>query len=459
MKNNIANNHLANLRQLGNNLKSLKIADDTKVLLSYTYRITTKKLISIYENMASLYPKEHQSYWSHLESNYSHITIGINKCYYIDKTSDINTISDKIDKLFRDSCHMGELPPKIVGGIKFNPDQNQYDNSIWINQPAGIFIIPKIIITETKIGQYATVICFTNNNDEIDDIIDKLSSKIDTITKISEMESNKTKNNLNTIKKSECVPKKSEFISSVINAISQIKQKKLKKIVLSYMNVISFEESFDATALIKKMKGENCTNYHFQMPDNSSIFGTSPEKLFNKHNLEVKTEALAGSSISKDNLLSSNKDLHEHQIVVDYITKSLEPICKEITFDKVPNIKSHSKLFHLSTEISANLRTDINPLSLINAIHPTPAVCGVPTPRAIQEIDKLERSDRGWYTGIIGWMDSAMNADFVVNLRSGFYSNNYLYLFGGAGIVEGSDPILEWEEINNKISTIKELLG
>ena len=90
-------------------------------------------------------------------------------------------------------------------------------------------------------------------------------------------------------------------------------------------------------------------------------------------------------------------------------------------------------------------------------MHPTPAVCGVPTPRAIQEIDKLERQDRGWYTGIIGWMDSAMNADFVVNLRSGFYSNNYLYLFGGAGIVEGSDPISEWEEINNKISTIKSL--
>ena len=85
MKNNIANNHLAKLRQLVNNLKSLKISDDTNVLLSYTYRITTKKLISIYENITSLYSKEHQSYWSHLESNYSHITIGINKCYYIDK--------------------------------------------------------------------------------------------------------------------------------------------------------------------------------------------------------------------------------------------------------------------------------------------------------------------------------------------------------------------------------------
>ena len=102
--------------------------------------------------MASLYPKEHQSYWSHLESNYSHITIGINKCYYIDKISDINTISDKIDKLFRDSCHMGELPPKIVGGIKFNPDHNQYDNSIWENQPGGIFIIPKIIICGKRLA-------------------------------------------------------------------------------------------------------------------------------------------------------------------------------------------------------------------------------------------------------------------------------------------------------------------
>ena len=115
MKNNIANSHLAKLRQLSNNLKSLKISDNTKILSSYTYRITTKELISIYENMQNIKPQEHKSYWNQPNSNYSHITLGINKCYYIDKTSDINTISNKIDKLFRDSCHIGELPPKIVG--------------------------------------------------------------------------------------------------------------------------------------------------------------------------------------------------------------------------------------------------------------------------------------------------------------------------------------------------------
>ena len=459
MKNNTANNHILKLRQLSKNLKLLKSSNDRKnILLSYTYGIKTKELLSIYQDMNYLKPNEHKSYWEQSDSNYSHITMGINKYYDLEKINDIDTISKKIEEIIKTNCHIGKLPPKIIGGIKFNSNHYQNKKSIWDGQPNGMFIIPEIIITAINKNQFATVICFVDNNEKEDILIKKLSSKIDLITKLLKMKKRTNKNILNNIKTSKQVPEKKKFMASVTNAINQIKQKKLKKIVLSYMDVISFKKSFEPINLIEKMKNENCTNYHFQMKNGSSIFGTSPEKLFNKNNQNIRTEALAGSNISKDNFLSSDKDLHEHQIVVEHITKSLKTICKKIIYKNTPNIKSHNKLFHLNTKISGNLNKDINPLLLIKKIHPTPAVCGMPTSKAIKQINKLEKTERGWYTGVIGWLDFSMNADFIVNLRSGFYDKNCLYLFGGAGIVEESNPMLEWEEIKNKIDTIKGLL-
>ena len=82
MKNNTANNHILKLRQLSKNLKLLKNSNDIKnILLSYTYKIKLKELLSIYQDMNYLKPNEHKSYWEQSESNYSHITMGINKYY------------------------------------------------------------------------------------------------------------------------------------------------------------------------------------------------------------------------------------------------------------------------------------------------------------------------------------------------------------------------------------------
>jgi len=90
-------------------------------------------------------------------------------------------------------------------------------------------------------------------------------------------------------------------------------------------------------------------------------------------------------------------------------------------------------------------------LDLVAALHPTPAVGGVPGEAALQLIHQLEGFERGWYAGPVGWVDADGNGDFVVAIRSGLFCGNTATLFGGAGIVANSDPDKEWEETGLKI--------
>jgi menaquinone-specific isochorismate synthase len=94
----------------------------------------------------------------------------------------------------------------------------------------------------------------------------------------------------------------------------------------------------------------------------------------------------------------------------------------------------------------------------LEKLHPTPAVGGFPTDRALRDIARLEPFDRGWYAGPLGWIAKDAS-QFVVGIRSGLTEGKRLHLFSGAGIVEGSVPEKEWEEIENKISDFVTLFG
>ncbi|MEZ4744549.1 MAG: chorismate-binding protein [Calditrichia bacterium] len=91
-------------------------------------------------------------------------------------------------------------------------------------------------------------------------------------------------------------------------------------------------------------------------------------------------------------------------------------------------------------------------------LHPTPAVGGYPKDLALPKISELEPFDRGWYAGPIGWF-SKNAAEFAVAIRSGMVYHNKLLLYAGAGIVPGSEPEKEWDELENKISNFMRALN
>ena len=98
-------------------------------------------------------------------------------------------------------------------------------------------------------------------------------------------------------------------------------------------------------------------------------------------------------------------------------------------------------------------------LALVRALHPTPAVGGTPTARALELIAAHEPQPCGYYAGPIGWYDEHGDGEFAVAIRSGVILGDTAYVYGGAGIVRGSEPALEYAETATKMRTLLDALG
>jgi isochorismate synthase len=185
-----------------------------------------------------------------------------------------------------------------------------------------------------------------------------------------------------------------------------------------------------------------------------------------KRGLAVETDGLAGTakrgaddaSIMRA-LLESAKDRHEHALVVRAIADVLGPRVSSLKVPAEPRIRSLRNVHHLWTPICAVLRDETHVLSLVGALHPTPAVSGTPRERATSWIAAHEPTARGWYTGAVGWIDAAGDGDFVVAIRAGLLGPNDVWLYAGAGIVEGSDPLAELAETRAKQAPMLAALG
>jgi isochorismate synthase len=155
---------------------------------------------------------------------------------------------------------------------------------------------------------------------------------------------------------------------------------------------------------------------------------------------EEETEALARR------LLASAKDLMEHRICVEDAVSALRMLSEEVWAQDAPHVLTLPSIQHLETVVEARLRPEVTVLDALEALHPTPAVCGLPRDRALELLRKEEGFPRGWYAGPVGWFDGEGDGVFVPALRSAVGCGADWHLFAGAGIVEGSDPDREWEE-------------
>ncbi len=182
------------------------------------------------------------------------------------------------------------------------------------------------------------------------------------------------------------------------------------------------------------------------------------------HGDTVYCDALAGTtSRSEDSvrdrqlgetLLHDHKNRSEHQYVVNYIREILEKIATDISINDTPRLQKLKNVQHLYTPFRAMLNESISPFEILDRLHPTPAVGGIPTPEAMQFIRKVEDYDRGYFSGLLGWYSPGNSMDVVVGLRSGLLSAETLWLYAGAGLVEDSDPAEEYDEVQLKLEPI-----
>ena len=203
----------------------------------------------------------------------------------------------------------------------------------------------------------------------------------------------------------------------------------------------------------------------------TALVGASPELLVARFGDQVACHPFAGSaprSADPDTdaangatLAASAKDRHEHQLVVDAVRAALEPLCIRLDIATEPQLSRTATVWHLSTPVRGTLReTSTTAIDLALALHPTPAVGGVPTAAAVDLIAELE-GDRGFYAGAVGWCDSAGDGRWVVAIRGAQLSadRRSAVALAGGGIVAESDADGEVAETTTKFRTILAALG
>jgi len=189
------------------------------------------------------------------------------------------------------------------------------------------------------------------------------------------------------------------------------------------------------------------------------FLGATPERLVRKRGRAVATEALAGSAGPGEgvDLLEDPKIRREHELVLDEMKARLAPLCEGVQAGE-PELLELSNVVHRKTSLQAQAREGVSVLDVVVALHPTPAVGGVPREVALRWIAKREPDARGWYAGPLGWLDASGDGEFIVALRSGLVCDGRAWLFAGAGIVRGSRPADEFDETELKLRAMREAL-
>lgn len=314
------------------------------------------------------------------------------------------------------------------------------------NEPS-LVIVPKFLVGRNEIGSWLTVFGEANLNEITQQIFNK----------------NYSVTNPGQLSFSSGALSDDKWQAAVANAIGRIESGEIDKIVLAKDEIVKSEKTIDPRYLMKNLAQNFDECWTFSV---AGLVGATPELLIRKENEQVLSRVLAGtiargsdSKQMEQQLLASEKDIAEHEFAVKSVADALALHCTNMSVPSEPVVLTLANLAHLATDVRGVLVDDAPALALAGALHPTAAVCGTPKSRARVLISELEQMDRGRYAGPVGWFDSAGNGEFGIALRCAQISQNSARLFAGAGIVTGSNPESELQEIETKLTAIKSSLS
>ena len=266
-------------------------------------------------------------------------------------------------------------------------------------------------------------------------------------------------------------PSRDVWESSVGTAVAIIRQGTLDKVVLAREERLLADRPFSPFSALARLRRVDSSATLFAIQSGSSWFiGATPERLVRLQNGRVDVTCLAGSigvGASEGEqgrlaaqLLASEKNHEEHEIVVRSTMNALSEVCENVVrLPGTPRVITARAVQHLETPLTAVMPDAGTILDLVERLHPTPAVGGYPRDRALSMIRELEEIDRGWYAGPFGWVDLHGSGEFAVAIRSAVLSGTTASLFAGCGIVAASVPADEYEETCLKLRPMLSALG
>ncbi|MFC3959867.1 isochorismate synthase [Halovivax cerinus] len=396
----------------------------------------------------------------------------------------IERVRDRAAELFAGIDHDGPPAsrPRAVGGFTFHgareggsppnrTDETSRDRvdetapgarrAMWRGFPPARFVVPTVQVTVDDGERWVTVV------DREDEVADRLG---DVVSALESAPRDRTDGPTPTIENRARSTTTDEWHRQVDEAVHAIATTDLEKIVLAQALTVDLDQPVDPISTLGRLGGRypECYRFSFDGTAGGTFFGAPPERLIAKRGDRFETEALAGSvprgetpdedSAHAERLRHSDKLDAEHAFVVDAIRSNLDPIAESLTVD-TQQIKRLATIQHLQTPMFGRLDGGTHVLDVVAALHPTPAVGGVPQSRACESIRSIEPIDRGWYAAPIGWFDAHGDGEFAVGIRSGVANGTALSVFAGNGIVAGSDAAEEADEIELKLRSIIDEFG
>ena len=355
--------------------------------------------------------------------------------------------------------HAGTLAarPRLFGGFAFH-DEHAGEGP-WTGYPGARFVLPRVQVTYTDDDAWVTVNAVDADPTEV---TQRLDSAVDALSDVSESAASGPPGVASRTR----TTSKAEWRDSVTAATDRIDAGELRKVVLAQALEARLDAPLSIPDAIARLGDTypDCFRFLFEPADgHSGFFGATPERLVGLRGRTVETGAIAGTTGRGDTpeedewlaeeLLADEKNVHEHELVADAIREQLEPYAASIRAGE-RGIRRLATVQHIETPITAELAVDEHVLSLVEALHPTPAVGGLPPNRALETIRDTEPFERGWYAAPVGWFDAAGYGSFAVAIRSAVASGDVATLFAGVGIVGDSDPDREWDEVQLKYRPI-----
>ncbi len=370
---------------------------------------------------------------------------------------------DDLWAALRPSLTTTDASVRYYGGIRFDARQAERSpDALW--QPFGTarFVLPRIEMVADGAG--AALVC----NLVLPRDHEQTAAIVDTIEALQTPSTRLLRTPPLPLSRADA-PDEQQWTQGIRWALQTFERTALRKVVFARRVLLHLEHRMDPLNVLAHLAEgtPKCTHFAVRPAHGTAFIGASPERLFRQSGARVVSEAVAGTrprgetptqdAELRQELLTSDKDRREHAFVATAIRDALQPLCHSVHTGNVSELRL-ARGRHLRARLEGALRDEVRPVDLLAALHPTPAVAGVPTDMALRAIARREPFDRGWYAGPVGWIGRDA-AEFTVAIRSGLVRDDRLALYSGAGIVDGSDPQREWREIEQKLGDFAAVLG
>ena len=268
------------------------------------------------------------------------------------------------------------------------------------------------------------------------------------------------------------IQEKDRYIRDFNHFHACLKDNTFKKIVISRCHEIEKSEDEDPIGLFETACGLYPRMFIALVytPQSGMWLTATPEVLLEGANSRWHTIALAGTMRLEGDALKgegetvrwSVKNIEEQRYVATYITQQLSPITQNLSEEGPCTVRA-ANLVHLRSDFTFTLYDNVHVGELLKALHPTPAVCGLPKEEALRFILENEHTPRLYYSGFMGPLnhqtsDFRLQTSLYVSLRCMQITDTHYRLYAGGGLLRDSQVDQEWQETEAKLDTMRALL-